>query len=73
MNEQKVIDEELIRVLDILEQIKELNTMIDMHKNQSKDKFMAGQYEDMKERFLEELREILQKYEIEVKTKGEAA
>lgn len=73
MAEDKLIDEELARVLDILEQIKELNRMIDRHKYQSIDEFMLRQYEDMKNRFLEELKDILQAYEIEVKIKGHAA
>ena len=47
--------------------------MIEMHKNQSKDEFMVHQYEDMKYRFLEELKEILQEYEIEVKIQERAA
>lgn len=73
MAEDKLIDEELARVLDILEQIKELNRMIDRHKYESQDEFMLRQYEDMKERFLEELKDILQAFEIEVKIKGHAA
>lgn len=73
MAEDKLIDEELARVLDILEQIKELNVMIDRHKYQSQDEFMLRQYEDMKDRFLEELKGILQAYEIEVLIKGHAA
>ena len=63
----------MARVLDILEQVKELNRMIDMHKNQSKDDFMVRQYEDMKHRFLEELKDILQIYEIEVNIQDKAA
>ena len=73
MDEAKLIDHEMARVLDILEQVKELNRMIDMHKNQSKDDFMVRQYEDMKHRFLEELKDILQIYEIEVNIQDKAA
>jgi len=69
MDKQKLLDPDAARVLDILEQIKQLNAMIEMHTNQSKDALMVNQYEDMKNRFLEELKEILLKYEIEVKTK----
>lgn len=69
MDKQKLLDPDAARVLDILEQIKQLNAMIDMHTNQSKDVTMVNQYEDLKSRFLEELKEILLKYEIEVKTK----
>lgn len=67
------LDKDSARVLDILEKVKELNKMIDLHKNQSKDLFMVNQYQDMKNRFLEELKEILSDYEIEVLIKGKAA
>ncbi len=73
MTEQNLIDGELARVLEILEQVKELNKMIGLHQNQSKDSFMISQYEDMKSRFLEDLKEILQHYEIEVTIKDKAA
>ena len=69
MDKQKLLDPDAARVLDILEQIKQLNAMIDLYANQSKDATMVNQYEDLKNRFLEELKEILLKYEIEVKTK----
>jgi len=73
MDEAMLIDQEMARVLDILEQVKKLNRMIEMHKNQSKDDFMARQYEDMKHRFLEELKDILREYEIEVNIQEKAA
>jgi len=73
MENKALLDKDLARVLDILEQVKELNKMIDLHKNQSGDKFMVNQYQDMKNRFLEELKEILSDYEIEVLIKGKAA
>jgi len=73
MDNKALLDKDSARVLDILEQVKELNKMIDLHKNQSGDKFMVNQYQDMKNRFLEELKEILYDYEIEVLIKGKAA
>ena len=73
MSDNVLLDKDLARVLDILEQVKSLNKMIDMHKNQSKDEFMMNQYQDMKNRFLEELKVILSDYEIEVLIKGKAA
>jgi len=73
MDNKALLDKDSARVLDILEQVKELNKMIDLHKNQSGDKFMVNQYQDMKNRFLEELKEILSDYEIEVLIKGKAA
>jgi len=73
MDNKVLLDEDLARVLDILEQVKGLNKMIELHKSQSGDKFMVNQYEDMKNRFLEELKGILSDYQIEVLIKGKAA
>jgi len=73
MDNQVVLDEKVARVSDILTQVKELNKMIDLHHKQSKDHFMANQYIDMKNRFLEELKEILSEYEIEVLINSKAA
>lgn len=67
MNESNaLIDKDLVRVIDILEQVRQLNKMISLHKEESKDEFMVEQYEDMKHRFLTELKEILTEFEIEV-------
>ena len=73
MNDKVLLDKNLARVLDILEQVKKLNKMIGLHKNQSGDNFMVNQYQDMKNRFLEELKEILSDFEIEVLIKDVAA
>ena len=73
MNDKILLDKSLARVLDILQQVKELNKMIHLHKNKSKDQFMLNQYQDMKNRFLKELKEILSDYEIEVLIKDKAA
>jgi len=73
MDSKVLLDEDLARVLDILEQVKGLNKMIDLHKNESGDELMVNQYLDMKNRFLVELKEILSDYEIEVLIKGKAA
>ena len=71
--DEVLIDEDQARVLDILSQIKKLNRMIALHEEGSKDKVMANQYRDLKHRFLEELKELLSSYEIEVLLKGRAA
>jgi len=63
---EKLIDADAIRVIDILAQIKSLNKIIDIHKNGNEDSFMLNQYQDMKNRFLEELKELLFVYEVEV-------
>lgn len=73
MSNEILLDKNLARVLDLLEQVKELNKMIDLHKNHSNDSFMVNQYLDMKNRFLEELKVILSDYQIEVLIKGKAA
>jgi len=63
---EKLIDADAIRVIDIHTQIKSLNKIIDIHKNGNEDSFMLNQYQDMKNRFLEELKELLFVYEVEV-------
>lgn len=60
------ITDDQVRVMDIMGQIKKLNTMIDLHQTESKDAVMVSQYEDMKQRFLLELKEIMLGYQIEV-------
>ncbi len=75
MEDNLMIDKDIARVLDILEQIKGLNKMIAMHRDESGDEFMASQYVDLKNRFLNELKELLDEFEIEViiKDKDQAA
>lgn len=73
MDEKIIMDNDLARVLDLLEQIKKLNKMIAMHQDQSGDAFMVSQYQDMKNRFLVELKALLSDYEIEVIIKSKAA
>jgi len=60
------ITDDQVRVMDIMAQIKKLNAMIDLHQKASKDAVMVSQYEDMKQRFLLELKEIMLGYQIEV-------
>ena len=64
---QLEIDEKIVRVSDILEQIDKLNQMIDFHKNESGEASMLSQYQEMRDEFLSELREILSKFKIEIK------
>lgn len=73
MNNDISIDKDSARVIDLLGQIKELNKMIGLHKKESQDSFMVNQYQDMKNRFLEELKEILSNFEIEALLKNKAA
>ncbi len=61
------ITDDQVRVMDIMAQIKKLNAMIDLHQTESKDAVMVSQYEDMKQRFLLELKEIMSEYQIDVR------
>jgi len=65
MNDNIITDEEA-RVLDIMSQVKKLNAMIVLHQTESKDAVMVSQYQDMKRRFLLELKEIMSSYEMDV-------
>ena len=61
-----IITDDQTRVLDIMSQVKKLNAMITLHQTESKDAVMVSQYQDMKRRFLLELKEIMSSYEIDV-------
>jgi uncharacterized protein YdcH (DUF465 family) len=67
------IDEKIARVADILEQVDKLNHMIEFHLEQSGETSMARQYEEMRSEFLDELREILSNFNIDIEIKGKAA
>ena len=46
------LDNDLARVVDLLEQIREVNKMIALHRDKSGNALMGRQYEEIKERFL---------------------
>ena len=73
MNNNKLLEPNLARLIDILEQIKALNKIIALHKNNFGDSFMINQYQDRKNRFLEELKDIFSDYEIDVLLKNKVA
>lgn len=73
MDNKILLDKDMTRVLDILEQVKTLNGMISLHKTNDSNSFMLNQYLDVKNRFLEELKVILINYEIDVQIKQQAA
>jgi hypothetical protein len=52
------------RLLDLAEQIQKVNKMIQVHKEHEGESFMSQQYEEIKLRFLHDLRLELEKYEI---------
>ncbi len=64
---EEIISEKAARVLDLLEQIEAVNSMINLHKD---DSFMREQYAYRKEAFIEELIIQLRKFNI---TKEELA
>ena len=55
-------------VLDLLYQIKEVNKMISLHKEGSRDSLMVSQYEYLRSNFLTDLKEILAEFGIEITT-----
>jgi hypothetical protein len=66
MNQEEIIlDATTARVVDLLEQIKRLNTMIALHRNESEDDFMRLQYEHKKSEMIHELECILHEFRIE--------
>lgn len=67
------IDEKIARVADILEQVDKLNHMIEFHRDHSGEISMARQYEEMRGEFLNELRDILSNFNIDIEIKGKAA
>lgn len=73
MENNIIFDEKTVRVSDILEQIKKLNQMIELHEKEEGNEFMVKQYFDLKNRFLEELKALLSEFEIEVLIKNKAA
>ncbi|MCB0595061.1 MAG: hypothetical protein H6557_06365 [Lewinellaceae bacterium] len=63
MNEQELISEDIARMIDILEQIKDVNRMIELHQD-DEDDLMIDQYKYRREKFLKELKELLQEFNI---------
>ena len=60
-------DEKIIRVVDILEQIKNLNAMIELQKRNKFSDSGLRQYQYMRSEFIKELSEILANYQIQIK------
>jgi hypothetical protein len=72
MEEVLLLDEKTVRVLDILEQIKKLNTLIDLHRTQG-DALSWEQYEQRRTRYLDELTHLLSDFQIEAHLSSAAA
>jgi len=67
------INKQIARLSDILEQIEKLNQMIEFHRNKSGELSMMRQYEEMKQGFMEEVKELLSEFKIEIEIKGAVA
>jgi len=59
------LDEGLVRIFDIIEQIGKLNKLIARRPRQAKDRSMQTLLKYMRARLLQELKELLENFEIE--------
>ncbi len=73
MSEQIIGDDELLRVLDILQQVRRLNEMIDFHRANAGQPLMLRQYEEMRHKFMGELKAILSTFKLDVQMADMAA
>jgi len=62
----QIQDKNIIRITDILEQIKALNKMIDLYKSDEGSSSMLSQYDYMKREFVEELKPLLKGFQITI-------
>ena len=58
VSNSQVVDNKIIRVVDILEQVEELNKMIELHKSNDNNSMLV-QYQFMKREFIQELETLL--------------
>lgn len=58
MNPKELVSKEIANVIDILEQLKEVKKMIEIHQN-DEDNLMIDQYKYRREQLLRELKEEL--------------
>ena len=65
MEVSEVLDEKIVRIGDILEQIASLNRRIAFHKQNNGNASTIKQYEEMREDFAAELRDLLRAYQLE--------
>lgn len=72
MKDLGIMDERIIKVIDLLEQITSVDEMIALHKQKGdREDIMLIQYQYKREQFLKELRSILE--ELNIKPKDLAA
>ncbi len=67
MEAVEVFDEKIVQIGDILEQIASLNRRIAFHKQNNGDVSTISQYEYMRERFANELRDLLRAYQLDAR------
>ncbi len=73
MIEEVALDNDIARVVDLLEQIKEVNKMIALHRGKDGSSSQKRQYEDIRDRFLSELKDVLAGFEVNVSFRKKAA
>ena len=61
-----ISDDKKIRVVDILDQIGKLNSLITLHTNETQSALMVKQYQTMRQQFLEELKTIFSDFQLNV-------
>ena len=61
-----ISDDKKIRVVDILDQIGTLNSLITLHTNETQSVLMIKQYQTMRQQFLEELKTIFSDFQLNV-------
>ncbi|MGK0364810.1 MAG: hypothetical protein ACI85O_001868 [Saprospiraceae bacterium] len=66
MQNSTTVSASAARISDILEQIKSLNEMIALHKQNKRSSLMLHQYSEMKDDFMSELKGLMKEYQLEV-------
>ena len=63
---ENIANNKKIRVLDILDQIEQLDTLINVHTKETRSTLMVKQYQNMRQQFLYELKAILFDFQLNV-------
>ena len=64
MNSEKQIDDDVVRIADLLAQVRELDKMIALHQK-SGSQLMHDQYVDIQKEFLYELQQLLRSFHLQ--------
>ncbi len=73
MIEEVALDHDIASVVDLLEQIREVNKMIALHGGNDGIPSQKRQYEDIRDRFLAELKDVLAGFDVNVSFGKKAA